>query len=151
MTTCVHAIPLDKSCGDCTRISGGVELARCMRMPPSLANTLRARSKYGPYSEMAELAQRLKRLMQDGATWGRLSYAEQESLDVIATKIARIVTGDPRQEDSWHDIGGYARLAEVDVREASPRVPVGAADRDERMSGAHGSAAGPGGHRTIGS
>jgi hypothetical protein len=30
---------------------------------------------------------------------------------MIATKIARIVAGDPRNADHWHGIVGYARLS----------------------------------------
>lgn len=30
----------------------------------------------------------------------------------IADKIARILNGDPEYRDNWHDIAGYAKLAE---------------------------------------
>lgn len=33
-------------------------------------------------------------------------------MTVIADKIARILSGDPNYADSWHDIGGYAKLVE---------------------------------------
>ncbi len=32
--------------------------------------------------------------------------------EVIADKIARILNGDPNYKDNWHDIQGYAKLAE---------------------------------------
>jgi hypothetical protein len=35
---------------------------------------------------------------------------QKESLEMIASKIARIVCGDSNHHDSWHDIGGYAKL-----------------------------------------
>ena len=31
---------------------------------------------------------------------------------MILSKISRLVTGDPAHKDSWHDIQGYAKLAE---------------------------------------
>lgn len=34
------------------------------------------------------------------------------SLEMIFHKIARIVNGDPNFKDHWHDIAGYAALAE---------------------------------------
>jgi hypothetical protein len=34
----------------------------------------------------------------------------QESLDMIVTKMARILIGDPYHHDSWIDIAGYAML-----------------------------------------
>jgi hypothetical protein len=39
----------------------------------------------------------------------------QESLDLIANKLARIVNGDPFYDDSWHDVGGYAKLVEIEL------------------------------------
>ena len=36
----------------------------------------------------------------------------KESLHMIASKMARIVNGDPEYLDNWHDIGGYAKLIE---------------------------------------
>ncbi len=35
---------------------------------------------------------------------------------MICLKISRIVTGDPEHPDNWHDIAGYATLAERECR-----------------------------------
>lgn len=78
-----------------------------------LEQTLEDRGeKYGDFSHMGAVAQNLKLSMRSGAMWKSLESYEQEALELIATKIARIVCGEPGQADSWHDIGGYARLAE---------------------------------------
>lgn len=78
-----------------------------------LAGTLEQRGeRYGDYCEMSDTAQAFKTVLLSGAAWGRLPAYERESLDAIATKIARIVTGGSGQKDSWHDIQGYAKLAE---------------------------------------
>jgi hypothetical protein len=38
-------------------------------------------------------------------------YPDQlQALDMIATKISRIVNGNPNHTDSWTDIAGYATL-----------------------------------------
>ena len=40
---------------------------------------------------------------------------EQEALDMIFHKIARILNGDPNYADSWHDIAGYATLIDKEL------------------------------------
>jgi hypothetical protein len=75
--------------------------------------TLNAReSTHGDYQANAHLAQQLKTILHNKINWSRLASDQQESLDLICTKIARILTGDPNHADSWHDIQGYARLVE---------------------------------------
>jgi hypothetical protein len=66
---------------------------------------------HGEYATMAALAQDIKYIMRRGR-FTYLKPAHQESLDLIATKIARILCGDPDYRDSWNDIQGYAALAE---------------------------------------
>lgn len=44
--------------------------------------------------------------------WERLDPVKRQALTVIADKVARILSGDPEYADNWHDIAGYARLAE---------------------------------------
>jgi len=67
---------------------------------------------HGKYEDNAFLAQKLKQTMAMSGKWGNLSASQQESLHLIATKIARIITGNPNHADSWHDIAGYAKLIE---------------------------------------
>lgn len=65
--------------------------------------------KYGEYGHMATCAQRIKEAMGPRAS---MSAVQRESLDMIATKIARLCCGNPNDRDSWHDIQGFAKLAE---------------------------------------
>lgn len=75
----------------------------------TLDETLEQRGqKYGDYGYMATCAQRIKEAMGPRAN---MSAVQRESLDVIATKIARLCCGDPDHYDSWLDIEGYAKLA----------------------------------------
>ena len=67
-------------------------------------------STHGPYAPKCATIQALKRTMHTAPNWERLSDAQRESLDLIATKVGRILHGDPDHYDSWHDIAGYARL-----------------------------------------
>jgi hypothetical protein len=64
---------------------------------------------YGDFTITAEITQELKDVVRQYD--GNLSYTQKESIDMIFTKIARIVNGDPNHADSWHDIAGYATLA----------------------------------------
>lgn len=79
----------------------------------SVQETLQERgSRYGDFTENARISQQLKSLMAGFSGWGELNYVQREALTMIAQKIARILNGDPNYRDNWHDIQGYARLAE---------------------------------------
>ena len=79
----------------------------------SVEETLRERgSRYGDFSEHAEIAQDVQDAMRKNPRWGRLSAIQKQALTVIADKIARVISGDPDYADNWHDIQGYARLVE---------------------------------------
>lgn len=66
---------------------------------------------YGSFETQSQLTQNLKMVMR-GGNWPALPSDMKESLEMIASKIARILNGDPNYPDSWHDIIGYARLIE---------------------------------------
>ena len=72
--------------------------------------------RYGKFSNHAELSQKLKQEMKKKATWWDLSPSQQESLEMIANKIARILNGDPNYADNWHDIAGYATLIDLQLQ-----------------------------------
>lgn len=69
-------------------------------------------ARYGDFSDHAEIAQALQDVMRARVGWTRLSDDKKQALTVIADKIARILNGDPEYRDNWHDIQGYAKLAE---------------------------------------
>lgn len=72
---------------------------------------LKTRAKtHGDYTETAEIAQALKSVMHRSDNWGHLPAHMKESLDLHATKIARILNGNPYEPDHWQDIAGYATL-----------------------------------------
>ena len=77
-------------------------------MTPAAIITERAKT-HGDYKLQAKLAQDLKaRIRQEG---GNLSPQQQEALEMICVKIARIVCGNPNEPDHYQDIAGYALLA----------------------------------------
>ena len=72
---------------------------------------LKTRAKtHGDYTETAETAQALKSVMHRSDNWNHLPAYMKESLDLHATKIARILNGNPYEPDHWQDIAGYATL-----------------------------------------
>ena len=72
-------------------------------------------NRYGEYSKVSGTAQFLKGAIRYGDSWNDMEPYMQESLDLICNKIARIVNGDPFYDDSWHDVGGYAKLVEIEL------------------------------------
>jgi hypothetical protein len=60
----------------------------------------------------AVITQNLKRIMRNHIADldRRLEHDMQESLDMIAHKIGRILSGNPNYNDHWDDIAGYAKL-----------------------------------------
>ena len=68
--------------------------------------------RYGTFEGHAEIAQFYKTGLM-GFLDSRnkfLANDQQEALDMIFHKIARIINGDANYADSWVDIAGYAKL-----------------------------------------
>lgn len=74
-------------------------------------------ARYGDFSDHAVVAQGVQDVMRATSGWGRLDAVKRQALTVIADKIARILSGDPEYRDNWHNIQGYARLAEERCKE----------------------------------
>lgn len=65
---------------------------------------------HGDYGDTALMAQGLKDALRHGAGWSVMAAPHREALELIATKLARIVTGDASFKDHWDDVAGYAKL-----------------------------------------
>ena len=78
---------------------------------PDISETLQERgNRYGSFEEHARITQNLKRAMADSPNWLKLTDSQRESLEMVAHKMGRILNGDPKYHDSWHDIIGYTKL-----------------------------------------
>lgn len=76
----------------------------------STTNLLAARDRtHGDWTEQAKCAADLLAVFSDGRA-GLPPYHSM-ALVMIATKLSRILTGDPDFRDHWDDIAGYAKLA----------------------------------------
>ena len=69
-------------------------------------------STYGSFMQSADTVIRIKSVMHNAVARNAVAlYPDQlQALDMIATKISRIVHGNPNHLDSWIDIAGYATL-----------------------------------------
>lgn len=63
---------------------------------------------HGSYPHTAHYAQRLKTIFN--GTRGARTDIQNESLDLIATKLARILSGQADHIDHWADAAGYCQL-----------------------------------------
>lgn len=79
--------------------------------PKSLAEVLKERrSQHGDFTDHARVSQSLKSIMWAERSWGALSPTQQEGLEMIQHKIARILAGNADHDDHWRDIAGYATI-----------------------------------------
>ena len=84
----------------------------------SVDGTLKERgTRYGEFSDVANTTQLIKSIIGSGKNAAKMNGSQCEALDMIASKIARIVNGDPDYIDNWHDIAGYARLVEKELEQ----------------------------------
>jgi hypothetical protein len=65
---------------------------------------------HGDFLSTASLSQQVKMIWRESLGWNRLTVDQRETLDMIAQKAARILSGDPNFKDHWDDIGGYSNL-----------------------------------------
>lgn len=94
---------------------------------------------HGSYSQVSETSQSIKRIMRRQGGWEYLTSEQAEALEMIAMKIARILSGNSSFSDHWEDIEGYARLVSnelkrervADMLEQSIKDTIGPVDLDE--------------------
>ena len=69
-------------------------------------------STHGEFEHHAVYSASIKAVMRAlPQHWNVLSPVQQEALDMIAHKMARVLAGDNKHRDHWLDIIGYAKLA----------------------------------------
>lgn len=83
------------------------------KMTNSINETLKERgSRYGDFSDNALVSEGIMDLLRSQEGYQNLRPVHKAALNVMAQKMSRIVNGDPEGKDNWHDIEGYAKLAE---------------------------------------
>lgn len=66
---------------------------------------------YGTFCGRAELTVDLLERLQQHPKWSSIPAWGKWALIMLVEKIGRIVEGDPKYDDNWKDISGYAELA----------------------------------------
>lgn len=66
--------------------------------------------QHGDYKDVSRISQSLKEVFRSGPNWEKLPDMQKESLEMAASKLARILSGDSGLRDHWDDLGGYAGL-----------------------------------------
>jgi hypothetical protein len=65
---------------------------------------------HGDFENLSNVAQNIKSAYKMGHRYPDLKPYQREAVDLIATKLARIVCGDPNHTDNWLDGSGYFTL-----------------------------------------
>jgi hypothetical protein len=77
----------------------------------STAALLNARgTTHGSFADNARNGQRLREYFRNQPAWEAMPEIQREALDMIATKLSRILSGQSTFDDHWKDIAGYATL-----------------------------------------
>lgn len=80
-------------------------------MAQTIEELLSERAKtHGQYYNHAEITQETKDLWHTAHNFHELTDEMKETLDMIAHKVGRILSGDPNVLDHWDDIAGYSKL-----------------------------------------
>lgn len=77
--------------------------------PPDLLDE-RAKT-HGNFRQTARIAQALKDVMRSSPNWDTASSVRRECWEMIATKLARQLSGDAEHPDHQDDLAGYELLA----------------------------------------
>ena len=71
--------------------------------------------KYGSFAANAYIAQGLTGIVRSSWYWYDLPVDQREAIEMIFHKIARQINGAKDYPDNFHDIAGYAMLAEKEI------------------------------------
>lgn len=85
-------------------------------MADDIKHTLDEReATHGSFMRVSEIAQQIKSALSPDKCAHRMTAIQCEAIDMIVSKLARIVCGNPNERDHWHDIAGYATLVERSI------------------------------------
>lgn len=86
-------------------------------MSEDILKILESRRKtHGDFPTQSFVAQAIKAALEYGEKWHELNVVQKEAIQFIASKMSRIVSGNPNHKDSWQDIAGYAELVAKELK-----------------------------------
>lgn len=71
-------------------------------------------SSHGDYGVQSKVTEAIKDILLE-AGYKQLPWYVRNALDLIATKIGRLVCGDYKHADHYDDIAGYAQLVKKEI------------------------------------
>lgn len=80
---------------------------------------------HGDYKDHAKITQDLKDVLRGSLKWSELDDMQRETLEMLAHKIGRILSGDPNFLDHWVDICGYTQLIVRDLERINAYIASG--------------------------
>ena len=96
-------------------VCGWQEIAKPVDVDPVDATLDARETVYGNFAVTARVSMAIKEAFASGPRWEDLSPVQKHALDMVATKLGRVLSGDVNHLDSWHDAIGYLRLVEKDL------------------------------------
>lgn len=65
---------------------------------------------HGEFKDNASVSQGIKNIYRHSPGWGQLEMIERETMDQIALKFSRILSGKSMSREHWEDVVGYGNL-----------------------------------------
>ena len=79
-------------------------------------------SRYGDFGVQAQTARAIKDTFESASNWSDLPPYMQEGLDLVATKLSRMLCGDYMYLDNVVDIIGYMTLVKTEMEKEHARI-----------------------------
>lgn len=68
---------------------------------------------HGDYNEVARISQSIRNVLKSGVNWKSMNDCQREALEMICSKLGRVMSGNYNFKDHWDDISGYAKLGSL--------------------------------------
>lgn len=90
----------------------------------SVVKLLQSRGEtHGKFEDNAHNGQALRELFRASPGWASMPEIHREALDMMAGKLARILSGQSLHADHFRDLAGYATLA-LEACDPDPALPL---------------------------
>ena len=103
-------------------LTGTQDARRQAAFDPTEALIQERQRTHGDFSNTAKIAQAIKKTIDENI-YTELSAVQIEALQMISSKEARILSGDPDEPEHWRDIAGYAMLVVKELDKVNSRKP----------------------------
>jgi hypothetical protein len=87
----------------------------------------------GPFEDTSALAQAVKMVFRRGRNWDPLPPESKEALEIIASQVAMILTGDAAEDSHWNAVATYARMRALMLEPRSTPTPIGLESFEDKI------------------